>query len=210
MALPKFHFDTEFRSEGDVVSHAARGRVKRMLTQEELDQLQSDARTEGLKSGETRALEAVAQGVKETAAVIRQALSQTQRDIEKVREEAAQIAFVVARKLVPIALDALPAADVERALRDAIHQAIGEPRVVLRANPRVIEALNGQLSEIAHEEGYEGRLVAAADPAIKGADCRIEWRGGGAERSEAAMEEALAAMIARRFSQSSHSMSTEE
>jgi flagellar assembly protein FliH len=210
MAPPKFHFDTEFRSDGDVISHAARGRVKKMLTQDELDQLQADARSEGLKSGETRALEAVAQGVKETAAAIRQALSQTQRDIEKVREEAAQIAFVVARKLVPIALDAMPAADVERALRDAIHQAIGEPRVVLRANPRVIEALNGQLAEIAHEEGYEGRLVAAADPAIKGADCRIEWRGGGAERSEAAMEEALAAMIARRFSNSSHSMSTEE
>lgn len=210
MAPPKFHFDTEFRSEGDVVSHAARGRVKKTLTQDELDQLRAEARSEGLKSGETRALEAVAQGVRETAAAIRQTLSQTQRDIEKVREEAAQLACVVARKLVPVALDALPAADVERALRDAIHQAIGEPRVVLRANPRVIDALNGHLAEIAHEEGYEGRLVAAADPMIKGADCRIEWRGGGAERSEAAMEEALAAMIARRFSNSSHSMSTEE
>jgi len=210
MALPKFHFDTEFHTAGDVVSQAARGRVKKTLTQDELDQLRAEAHSDGLKSGETRALEAVAQSVKETAAVIRHTLSQTQRDIEKVREEAAQIAFVVARKLVPIALDALPAADVERALRDAIHQAIGEPRVVLRANPRVIEALNGHLAEIAHEEGYEGRLVAAADPAINGADCRIEWRGGGAERNEAAMEEALAAMIARRFSQSSHSMSTEE
>jgi flagellar assembly protein FliH len=74
----------------------------------------------------------------------------------------------------------------------------------------VIEALNGHIAEIAHEEGYEGRVVAAADPSIKGADCRIEWRGGGAERNEAAMGEALAAMIARRFSQSSHHMSTEE
>jgi flagellar assembly protein FliH len=210
MALPKFDFDTEFRGAGDVVSNAARGRLKKTLTEDELDQLRADAHSEGLKSGETRALEAVAQGVKETAAVIRQTLAQTQRDIEKVREEAAQIAFVVARKLVPIALDALPAADVEQALRETLHQAIGEPRVVLRANPRVIEALNGQLAEIAHEEGYEGRLVAAADPTIKGADCRIEWRGGGAERNEAAMEEALAAMIARRFSQSSHSTSTEE
>src|SRR3569832_1386750 len=162
MALPKFHFDTEFHTAGDVVSQAARGRVKKTLTQDELDQLRAEAHGEGLKSGETRALEAVAQSVKETAAVIRHTLSQTQRDIEKVREEAAQIAFVVARKLVPIALDALPAADVERALRDAIHQAIGEPRVVLRANPRVIEALNGQLAEIALEEGYEGRLVGVA------------------------------------------------
>jgi flagellar assembly protein FliH len=41
----------------------------------------------------------------------------------------------------------------------------------------------------------------AADPAMTGADCRIEWRGGGAERSEAAIEEALTALITRRFSQ---------
>jgi flagellar assembly protein FliH len=40
----------------------------------------------------------------------------------------------------------------------------------------------------------------AADPGISGADCRIEWRGGGSERSEAAIEAALDALIARRFS----------
>jgi pyridoxal/pyridoxine/pyridoxamine kinase len=84
MALPKFDFDTEFRGAGDVVSNAARGRLKKTLTEDELDQLRADAHSEGLKSGETRALEAVAQGVKETAAVIRQTLAQTQRDIEKV------------------------------------------------------------------------------------------------------------------------------
>jgi flagellar assembly protein FliH len=70
--------------------------------------------------------------------------------------------------------------------------------------------LNGHIAEIAHEEGYEGRVLVVPDPAIRGADCRIEWRGGGAERSESAIEEALAALIARRFSQSSHHMSTEE
>ena len=210
MTPAKFHFDTEFRAGGDVVAQAARNRQKKSLTQEELDQLRADARSEGARSGEVRALEAVAQGAREAAAAIRQALVQCGRDVEKVREDAAQIAFAVARKLVPAALDALPAADVERALREAIHQAIGEPRVVLRANPRVIEALNGRMAEIAQEEGYEGRVVAAPDPAIRGADCRIEWRGGGAERSEAAMEEALAGLIARRFSQSSHQESTEE
>ena len=43
-------------------------------------------------------------------------------------------------------------------------------------------------------------MILAADPAIAGADCRIEWRGGGSERSEAAIEAALDALIARRFS----------
>jgi flagellar assembly protein FliH len=208
MTPAKFHFDTEFRAGGEVVSQAARGRQKRSLSQEELDQLRAEARGEGARSGEVRALEGVAQGTREAAAAIRQALGQSHRDVESIREDAARIALAVARKLVPVALDALPAADVECALREAIHQAIGEPRIVLRASPRVIEALNGQLAEIAQEEGYEGRVVAAPDPAIRGADCRIEWRGGGAERSEAAMEEALAALIARRFS--SHHASKEE
>jgi hypothetical protein len=44
--------------------------------------------------------------------------------------------------------------------------------------------------------------MIAADPAITGADCRIEWRGGGSERSEAAIEAALDALIERRFSNS--------
>ena len=44
--------------------------------------------------------------------------------------------------------------------------------------------------------------MIAADPAMTGADCRIEWRGGGAERSEQTIEDALTALIAHRFSHS--------
>lgn len=200
MSPAKFKFDTEFRDDGDRVSMAARARAKRMLSADEIDQMCAKARAEGMKAGEARALEAVAQGTRDVAQILRQALERTHADIERVREEAAEIAFAVARKLAPMALEALPVADVELALRGAIHQAIGEPRIVLRAGPRVIAALDGRIAEIAHEEGFEGRVIASADPTISGADCRIEWRGGGAERSEAAIERALAELIARRFS----------
>jgi flagellar assembly protein FliH len=210
MNAAKFHFDTEFHAGGERVSTAARARQKKNITQDEIDQLCAMARSEGMKSGETLALEAVAQGARDTAAALRQALARTHDDIEMIRAEAAQLAFAVARKLAPAALEALPAADVELALREAIHQAIGEPRIVLRASPRVVESLNGHIAEISHEEGYEGRVVVAADPAMTGADCRIEWRGGGAERSEAAIEAALAALVTRRFSQSPNNSSTEE
>ena len=89
---------------------------------------------------------------------------------------------------------------MENALRQAMHQAIGEPRITLRAAPAVVEVLEPRLAGIAHEEGYEGRVQIAADPAMTGADCRIEWRGGGAERSEQTIEDALTALIAHRFS----------
>jgi flagellar assembly protein FliH len=198
--MTPFKFDTEFTGGGDRVSLAARGRAKRNLTTDEIESMCAQARAEGTASGEARALEAIAQATRDVAAVLRQALERSHDEIDQVRQEAAAIAFAAARKIAPMALDALPAADVERALRDAIHQAIGEPRIVLRASPRVIEALSGRIAEIAQDEGYEGRVVASADPAIRNADCRIEWRGGGAERSEAAILEALGEIITRRFS----------
>ncbi|HEY0301889.1 MAG TPA: hypothetical protein VGC36_11170, partial [Rhizomicrobium sp.] len=83
------------------------------------------------------------------------------------------------------------------------HQALGEPRVVLHTSPRIAELLRPRLAEIAHEEGFEGRVVVSGEAALGSADCRIEWRGGGAERSEHVIEAAIADAIARRFSHSS-------
>ncbi len=195
----KFKFDTEFRSEGDLISNAARARQKKPYAQEEIDAICARARAEGMKSGEARALEAVAAATDQLAQSLRGIIAESHREIETVRADATALAFAAARKLASAALQSLPAADVEAALREAIHQAIGEPRIVLRASPRVAEILAPRIGDIAHEEGFEGRVVIAADPAFRGADCRIEWRGGGAERSEAAIEAALAAIIERRF-----------
>jgi flagellar assembly protein FliH len=199
----KFTFDTEFRAAGDVVSQAARARQKKTLTTEELEGLCAAAKQEGAQSGEVRAAETINQTLAALVISIRAALDQSHAEIEALREEATRLAFAAAKKIAPAALAALPAADVEAALREAMHQAIGEPRITLRAAPEVIAVLESRVTAIAHEEGYEGRVMIAADPAINGADCRIEWCGGGSERSEAAIEAALDALIERRFSNSS-------
>jgi flagellar assembly protein FliH len=205
----KFTFDTVFDAQVDTVSDAGKARQKKSLTQGEIDILCAQARAEGLRAGEIRAAEAVAAAASETANALRLVLQRSSADIEMVRAEAAKLALAAARTLARSALDALPASEVEAVLRESLHQAIGEPRVVLRASPQVVEALQPSLSEIAHEEGYEGRVQISADSNIRGADCRIEWRGGGAERSEAALEAALAELIARRFSHIHHPLTEE-
>ena len=206
--VSKFTFDTEFRPEGDLISNAARARQRKVFTQEEIDQMFARARSEGLKAGQVRATEAVAAALADLASAVHAALADSQTEIETLREEAAQIAIVAARKLACVAIAAFPSGDVEAALREAIHQAVGEPRIVLRASQTVSEAISGTLAAIAHEEGFEGRIVAKADPSIAGADCRIEWRGGGAERSLTALEETIGELIARRFTQSSKTTTT--
>jgi flagellar assembly protein FliH len=200
--VKKFTFDTEFRPEGDLVSNAARARQRKVHTQEELDQMFSRARQEGMKAGQVRAAETTAAAVTELCGTVQQAMQAAQGHIEMLREEAAHLALIVARKLAHVAIENLPEGEVEEALREGLHQAITEPRIVLRAAPNVIVVIKEKLEDLAHEMGYEGRIVATPEPGMHAGDCRIEWRGGGAERSMAQLEEAIGEVITRRFSQS--------
>jgi flagellar assembly protein FliH len=197
---PKFTFDTEFAGAENRPAPAAHARQKQILTNEELDAVKAAARSEGENNAQARAAEALERMIAALTISVRAALDTSHAEIEAVRDEAARLALMMAKKIAPAALAALPAGDVEIALRQAMHQAIGEPRITLRAAPAVAEVLEPRLADIAHEEGYDGRVAMAADPAMSGGDCRIEWRGGGAERCEKTIEDALTALIAHRFS----------
>lgn len=197
----KFTFDVEFRPEGDLVSNAARARQKKALTQEEIDHMLTRARESGMKAGQVRAAEAIAAAIDRLCDAVRQTQGAAESAAADLREDAARLALAAGRKLASVAVSHLPEADVEEALREAMHQAVAEPRIVLRAAPAVIAALKDRLEELAQETGYDGRLVATADPAMQGADCRIEWRGGGAERSMQKLEVEIAEIIVRRFAQ---------
>jgi flagellar assembly protein FliH len=197
----KFKFDVEFRPEGDLISNAARARQRKVFTQEELDGMLSRARHDGMKVGQVRAAEQVAAAVGELCNIVRQTVDSAQGQLDELRREAATLAVIAARKLADQAVAALPQADVEEALREALHQAIAEPRIVLRAAPNVVTAMKDKLEELAQDVGYEGRIVVTGEPGMKGGDCRIEWRGGGAERSMDHIEEAIGEVIAHRFSQ---------
>jgi flagellar assembly protein FliH len=202
----KFTFDTVFEGKKNVASDEARARQRIILTQGEIDRMVHDARVSGVTSGEVRAKEALAAAVAQTAGIVRDSVTRSLAEVEAVRVEASQLAFAAARRLAVAALAHAPAEDVELALRQAMHQAIGEPRLVLRAAPAVVEALSERIETIARDEGFEGSVQIIADPAQHSADCRMEWRGGGAERSQAAIETALAELIARHFSRSHSSV----
>ncbi len=197
----KFTFDTEFTDGGERRSADAERRQKKTMTVDELDGLQEAARVQGETSAVARNAETTNRELAALTISVRAVCDQIRTEVEGLRAEAATIALAAARKLAPAAIRALPQTDVEAALREAMHQAIGEPRLTLRAAPDIAALIEPRLSDIAHEEGYDGRIHVTADPHFAGADCRIEWRGGGAERSFATIEAAIALIIEQRFSE---------
>jgi len=198
---PKFTFDTEFVDGIERRSAEAERRQRKTMTVEEIDTLKAQAHAAGEVTAAGRNAEATERALGVLTIAVRGAVHQIQAEIEGVRAEAAAVALVAAAKLARAAIAALPHADVEAAMREAMRQAVGEPRLVLRAAPEIAALIEPRLAAIAHEEGYEGRVQVTADPHIAGADCRIEWRGGGAERSFEAIEAALTSVIAQRFSE---------
>ena len=202
-AASKYTFDIEFRPEGDLISNAARARQKKAYTTDEIDALSARAREQGLKAGQVRAAEAQVQEIARLADLLRDVAARSAKATDEVREEASLLALAAARKLAAAAVDALPAAEVEEVLRHALHQALGEPRIVINASRSVVDVLAPRLSEIQQQEGFEGRVVLAADPMLAAADCRIDWRGGGAARTQSAIEDAIAELVRRRFSTTS-------
>jgi flagellar assembly protein FliH len=196
----KFTFDTVFSAEQDLGTDSSRARQRTALSETQIESLRAEARAEGMEAAEVLALEAIADGAREAAQALRDALASVTAQMETVRAEATSIAFALARKVASSAIDAFPAGVVETALRQAMHEAIGEPRIVLHARPEVVEALSAQIATIALDEGYDGRVQISPDASLNGADCRIDWRGGGAERTSTAIEAALSQIMARRFS----------
>jgi flagellar assembly protein FliH len=195
----KFTFDTIFDAGHDPAVEPARPHQRKILSDSEIESLRAAAWADGAHAAEVRALESIAAGTRETASALILAMRAATENLATVRAEATTVAFAIARKIASAAVASFPTGEVEAALRRAMHEAIGEPRIVLHARPEVAEALSGRIAEIAHDEGYDGRVQLSADASLIGADCRIDWRGGGAERTNAAIEAAIDELMTRCF-----------
>jgi flagellar assembly protein FliH len=194
----KFTFDTHFDQDSSSEPKND-SRSRKTYSGEEIEQMKRDAREDGRRDGDVRATQAVAASIGQVAAAVLAAIQAMDGEIEAIRSEAANLAVTAAKKLARAALAASPEAELTEALHVALHQAIGEPRVVVKTSPLLAQSIQARANEIAHIEGYEGRMQFVADGGLFDADCRIEWRGGGIERAQAALEHALDELVAQRF-----------
>lgn len=203
--IRKFQFDVEFDA-------AARAPAPKRdvepppppppsFSEQELAAAKEAAFRQGRAAGAAeaaRAIEAKAAAALTTlAAALADARPALEATLERCRTEALTLAATVARKLVPTMLARDAVAAVESALTDLLPQVIDEPRLVIRANDALIDALKQSVEALAARAGYAGRVILLGDERLTGADCRIEWADGGAELDIDRLSREIAATVDR-------------
>lgn len=193
----RFNFDTVFGEDGEVVRAAPRQRVKTSFTPAEVEAIKQEAFAQGAQDADAAANAALAQALKIAAAQAAELLKRQDAKLAAIRAEASALALSAARRVAGHALSHNPLAEIETTLAAALHGYHGEPRLVVRLNPALAAPLQERMPKLIEAEGYMGRVVVAGDPALRGADCRIEWADGGLERDTGSIFEAIEAEIER-------------
>lgn len=161
------------------------------FSEEELAQ----ARDEAFAAGKAEAAREAAAAMETVAAqaleVIAAKMDALREDVRDAREgragEGLAVAAAIVRKMLPAADPDLAGAEILQVVDTAMARIYEEPRVVIRVNDGLVEALEDKIRNIAERDGYPGALTVAPDPDLPVSDCRIEWGAGGVERDLGAL-----------------------
>jgi flagellar assembly protein FliH len=146
--------------------------------------------TADIASRSTLAAERIAAGLAQLA----QGLGAVEARLEA---ESVEVAVAVAKKLSAALIEAEPFAEIAALAASCFRQLVAAPHVVVRIDETTYETAQARLKEIAHMQGFDGRLVVLAEPALKPGDCRIEWADGGMTRDRDATAAAIGEAVAR-------------
>lgn len=187
----KFHFDTEFDHNGEVLREGES--YKRFFTQDDVDAARMWGVEEGREMEEGRCAEAL----QAIASQMQLILSRLASESEVLRHEAVSLAMAAAKKIAGEALDNHAADTIESAVREAVFDLRSEPRFTVRCSEELVEMLAERLEKTARDMGFDGAVNVRAEPGMRGADVRLEWGNGAIQRTTSDIESRLDEIVGR-------------
>jgi flagellar assembly protein FliH len=189
----KYTFDTVFGEAAP--AEQALTRARSSYSADEVEKIRSETFAAGKADTEARATALKADAVKNVGHGIA-GLIQTVDQLEAaLRNDSIELALAVAGKLARASLNAFPMKEIEDVVTDCFHKLHREPRLVVRVSAQMSDTLQAEIHNLADTHGFAGRIVVLPEPSLSGADCRVEWAGGGLERdletNLAAIDEAV-------------------
>jgi flagellar assembly protein FliH len=186
----RFNFEVEFTPSGDVL----KGPDRKFFSREEADQIAAKARSEGEKRAEAKGFAAV----DKVAAQLSPVQAQLAAAATTLRQEAAELAMIAARKIAGAALDKNGEEAAVAAIANAVRQLKGNPVVIISIAPDSLPQIERRLEQL-RRHGIGATLQFVGDPNAKTGDWHVSWGEGATGFSRdavaAAIETALKARL---------------
>jgi flagellar assembly protein FliH len=106
-------------------------------------------------------------------------------DLDQVRRrliaDSATVAGRIGSVLAGSLIERFPAERVTALVDELLPSVIEENRLVIRVADALLDSVRSPIEQLAQAQGFAGRLIFLADPALGSGDVRIEWARGGVE-----------------------------
>lgn len=198
--MTKFLFDNQFDVDAD-------GNLKPdeapapLYTEEDLAAARGEAQQIGFAAGKQEASGEIenlaANTLQGIAAAVGDLGAQHEQAVLALKQEAAQMAMVIAGKLAPALLQRQPLDEIKGLIMECLELVPDEPRIVVRVQDSLLEMLSEDVDQLAVRCGFPGSVVLLGEPSFAGADCRVEWADGGAERNVEALFRKVETAVSR-------------
>lgn len=167
----------------------------------EMDEARRIAFAEGHDAGVTEATEVTARRQAEALTALAAGFAQVQaaqrQGIESLRQEAAQLALAIVKKLQPEMARLHGIEEIAGVIHECLMQIDEAQRLTVRAHPDLIEGVRVEAARVVEEAEFEGKILYTADPKLALGDCRVEWGNGGGDRDQALLWSEIETIVTR-------------
>ncbi|CDO58845.1 FlbE protein [Candidatus Phaeomarinobacter ectocarpi] len=193
----RFEFDREL-SKGAVIQPRAE-RKKTKWTEDEVNAIRAEAFAAGEEaartSDEAELSHRIAEGSQQVAERLNVLLENLHTERAKLREEAAEIALTIARKLMPALMETAPTSEIEAVVEQSFALLRNEARVVIHVAEDQQGLLEQRITDMTREHGFEGQLVLRSSDDVDPGDVRIEWASGAITRDTPALDASIEQIV---------------
>ncbi|MCW5700495.1 MAG: hypothetical protein KIT00_11710 [Rhodospirillales bacterium] len=165
--------------------------VPLVFTEEDLKRAHQEGFAEGRRDAETLAANTTEERTAQALALIAKRFAEileTGRVTDAaIAKQATQLALAVTDKVFPDFSRRGALGEIERTAEAVMTLVLDQPRLAVVVNAELHESIAERIRALADREGFAGHLDVTADMTMAWSDCRITWRGGGANREVAAL-----------------------
>lgn len=185
----KFIFGNDFRQS------TQRGATNEDITKAEKNGYERGF-ADGRIAGDIAAAERMARAIESLAQAAGQLLAGADTTHRANERAAVEFALLFARKFGGAAIARAPVAPIAEAATACFDHLTGVPHLVARVHQDLVDETERVLSRLAHERGFEGRMIVLGEPDIAPGDVRLEWADGALSREQASIDQIITDAVA--------------